>query len=51
MPGETSCEGFSPVDEVHSPINGVDDPGGVVRQLHPLTCSHRFLPNEPEVTV
>lgn len=37
----------SPVYEVDSPVDGVDDPGGQVSQLKALTCSHRLLPNEP----
>lgn len=40
--------GLSPVDEVDGSVNGIDDPGGAVRQLEALTCSYRLLPYEPK---
>ena len=36
------------VNKVGRPVDGVDDPGGVISQDTRFTCSHWLLPYEPD---
>lgn len=36
-----------PMNKVGRSINGINDPGGLIRQDTRFTCSHRLLPYKP----
>lgn len=47
LPWKPCCCSHPPMNKVGGSINGINDPGGLIRQDTRLTCSHRLLPYEP----